>query len=202
MVSFNSELDVAPHHPKPRTNTHYYNMSSLKVTTLRRFTFSILFAFGSSVCVFGDPVWNNSLGWISLQSLKPQAVQGSKWFRDSLSMKDPIKVLGKRYQQEQYIRSYTNGELTYSPSLGRKITGFRAFVGLLDGGTMGSVIFKLKADDKIVFTSELISHAKGNSQKIEVAFPSASSVTLITDSNGGDKQDWSVWLEPQIRTGK
>ena len=175
-------------------------MTTIKVTPLKQLTLSVFFALGSSVCAL-DSVWNDSLGWTRLEGLKPQRAEGSKWFRDGLAAKNPIKVLGKRYQQEQYIPSITNGELTYTPSLGRKITGFRAFVGLMDGGTMGSVIFKLKADNKIVFTSELISHGKGNTQRIEVTFPPASSITLITDPNGSDKQDWSVWLEPQIKTG-
>lgn len=176
-------------------------MNTIKGSTLKNLIISILFALNSSVFAL-DSVWSSSLGWTPLKSLKPQRAEGSKWFRDGLTEKTPIKVLGKRYQSKQYLASITNGELTYTPSLGPKITGFRAFIALKDGGTLGSVIFRVKADDKIVFTSELISHSKGNTQRIEVGFPPANSITLITDPNGSDHEDWSFWLEPQIKTGK
>ena len=176
-------------------------MNSIKITPLALLAICILFTFTNFATAI-EPVWSDSLGWTPLKSLKPLRAEGSQWFRSGLAEKGPINVLGKRYGQEQFIPSITNGEFTYAASLGLKITGFRALVGLKDGGTMGSVIFKVKADDKVVFTSELISHGKGNTQRIEVAFPAANSITLITDPNGNDKQDWSVWLEPQIKTGK
>ena len=155
----------------------------------------------SSVCAL-EPVWNGSLGWISLDGIKPLHLQGSKWFTEHYGKKTVIKVLGKRYQQQQYISSHAPGEITYTLPLGRKITAFRAVCGLIDGGANGNVIFKVKADEKIVFTSEPISHHDGKSQRIEVEFQPAKSITLIADSNGPDAEDWAVWLEPQVMSGK
>jgi len=169
--------------------------------TLRFLAIGILFS-GTNLATASEPVWDDSLGWATLESLKPLRAEGSQWFRNSLAEKGPLTVLGKRYQQKQLVRSSTNGEITYSATLGRKITEFRAVLGLKDGGTLGSVIFKVKADDKVVFTSELISHSKGNTQRVEVVFPAANEITLITDPNGDDRQDWSVWIEPQVKTAK
>jgi hypothetical protein len=149
-----------------------------------------------------ERVWSDTLGWTPLKGLKPLRAQGSMWFRSAFALKSSIKVLRTQYQREQYIGADANGEITFELPLEQKITGFRAFAGLRDGGTKGSVIFRVKADDTVVFTSEMISHAKGNKQRIEVAFPPARTITLITDPSGDDQEDWSVWIEPQVRSAK
>ncbi len=138
---------------------------------------------------------------VKLTSLTPVAHEYKPWFVrtwphrvDRSVTGKPLKVKGRLYENGIGTHAYTR--LAYG--VGKKFGKFRAVIGIDDGsGGMGSVVFRVVGDGKVLFESPLMK--PGAVASVDVAIEEVSLLELITDFGGDDDLgDHADWCEPRL----
>lgn len=96
---------------------------------------------------------------------------------------------------------FARGIYAHAPSLhvydlGEKWKKFRGRVGVADGRG-GSCVFVIKADEKILWQSDVLK--EGKTVAFEVNVENVKSLQLIVEDGGdGKASDWGLWLNPEL----
>jgi len=138
-----------------------------------------------------------SLGGIDLVEKPYKSADGDRYFLGALKGAVPRRILGRTYPRSQFIGAHAGGRIEYR--FEKPVCEFHAFLALYESyhGTKGNVIFKLETEEGQVFASRPIRHFQ--LEEVYVRFKPTKKLVLITDPNGSNQEDWSVWLRPEVR---
>jgi len=96
---------------------------------------------------------------------------------------------------EGIAASHALGQFVYE--FPRTITEFRSTLAVTSQGDIGNVIFKVETEEGVVYTSDPITPKKPGD--VHLRFKPTKKLVLITDPNGSDQRDHSIWLHPAVR---
>lgn len=143
-------------------------------------------------------IWNDpGSGWIPLKTAGKPATENGASPSWNWGGPEAPRMGGKLYRRDQFLFAHAPSRLRFT--FENPITEFRSVIGLIEGGRLGSVTFKVGTDAGIVFTSRLISHAWNNVEKVALEFAPTKTLELITESGENNYEDWSNWLVPEVR---
>jgi len=137
--------------------------------------------------------------WVDLKTHSPTSIASTyKRFEERLKAPTPRTIDGKEYDSSEFIFAHAPSEIQYN--FRERIRQFRATIALHDEVvSVGDVVFKVKTDEGVVFTSKRISGKTSMTQVIDLRFDPTSTLTLVTDPNGNISADHAIWLKPEIR---
>lgn len=143
-------------------------------------------------------IWNDpGSGWIPLKQAGTPAMENNAQPAWEWGGPEAPRMGGKTYRRDQFLFAHAPSHLRFT--FEKPITEFRSVVGLIEGGRMGSVVFKIKTDGGTVFTSKLISHAWNHTEKVVLEFAPTKTLELITEPGENVYEDWSNWLAPEVK---
>jgi hypothetical protein len=143
-------------------------------------------------------IWNDpGSGWVTLKSAGKPVLEGDAQMHWDFDWGRQPRMGGKLYRNDQFLFAHAPSNLKFT--FDKPITEFRSVVGLLEGGHLGSVVFKVKTDKGLVFTSEEMRQDRGNTQNVVLKFPPTKTLELITEQGGDNYEDWSNWLVPEVK---
>jgi len=138
-----------------------------------------------------------SLGGVDLVAEPYASVTGDRYFLGGVQSSRTRRIGGRWYPPTQFIDAHAGGRIEYL--FDEPVSEFHAVAGMYESycAKKGSVIFKLETDEGQVFASRLIRNSQ--QEEVYVRFPPTRKLVLITDPNGSNQEDWSVWLRPEAR---
>lgn len=148
-----------------------------------------------------DFVYLSDLTWMSAKT-DYETVQIDKGLENK-----PLELYqnGVAVEYEKGICAHANSEIVYNIE-GKNLGRFTAMVGVnvqagLTDNKEGSVIFKIKVDDKQIFTSPLVLQ-KDDGVSVNVTIPENSkTLTLIVNDGGnGISCDHGIWADAKLYT--
>ena len=144
----------------------------------------------------------NPGNWISLLDQEMKILEQGLWQVARLSDADTDKkafpnlvaVLNERREPpESLLMATPNSQVEFNAK--RHFTQIRGSILLAHAG--GSVRFRIRVDEKVVFDESLI---KQNAEKkFDVTFNPTRRIILETDLVETEAGDWSAWIKPEIR---
>jgi hypothetical protein len=138
-----------------------------------------------------------SLGGIDLVAKPYESATGDSHFMSSLKSPLARRVQGRIYPASQLIEAHAGGRIEYV--FDQPIREFHAVVSMYETycAKKGSVIFKVETEHGPVYSSRPIGNH--DQEDVYLRFPPSKRLVLITDPNGSNQEDWSVWLHPECR---
>jgi len=133
--------------------------------------------------------------WRDLTKTRYKSATGGKWFKEAIKKDDPQQLGDKIYKASEFIMAHALGQIEYE--FRRPITEFRATIAVVGQGEIGNVIFKVQTEEETVYTSNPITPKK--QEDVHLQFKPTKKLVLITDPNGSDQRDHSLWLHPEVR---
>lgn len=138
-----------------------------------------------------------TLGGIDLAAMPYASATGNCWFAGGIDDRSPRKIRGREYAGTELRNAHADGRIEFR--FEEPVTEFHSIITMYDsyGGTKGNVIFKVATEEGIVATSQPI--LNGGWEELYMRFRPTRTLVLITDPNGPDWEDWSLWLHPEAR---
>lgn len=138
-----------------------------------------------------------SLGGIDLVEKTYESATGDRHFTGSLKSLQSRRILGRMYPASELIEAHAGGRIEYA--FDQPVREFHAVLTMYETycATKGSVVFKVETEHGPVYTSRLIRNRQ--LEDLYLRFEPTKKLVLITDSNGSNQEDWSVWLHPEVR---
>ena len=138
-----------------------------------------------------------SLGGIDLVQKPYESATGDRYFKGDLEHPGPKRIQGRIFPASQFIKAHAGGRIEYA--FDRPIREFHAVLTMYESynATKGNVRFKVETDQGLVYTSPDIRN--GQKKDVYLRFQPTKKLVLITDPNGRNDEDWSVWLHPEVR---
>ena len=161
-------------------------------------TCPVITGLGSGII---DPVRSSrlsvSLGGTDLVARPHTAASGSSYFLSAIKSNSPQRIGGQHLPSSQFINAHASGRIEYT--FDEPITEFRAIAAMYEsyGAHKGRVIFRVETEHGQVYATRPIHNLQR--EEIYAKFKPARKLVLITDQNGSQDEDWSVWLRPEVR---
>jgi hypothetical protein len=138
-----------------------------------------------------------SLGGVDLVARPRDAASGDRYFLGAIRADRSRRIGGRMLPPSQFIEAHAGGRVEFV--FDEPVSEFHATLAMYESycAKKGNVIFKLETDEGLVFTSDPIRNSQ--QQEVYLRFSPTRKLALITDPNGSNQEDWSVWLRPEAR---
>ncbi len=133
--------------------------------------------------------------WRDLKKIQPKSATGGRWFKDNFLSNKPRSIAGRKCEASEFIMAHARARIEYE--FLTPIREFRATIVVDTHDARGNVIFKVETNEGIVYNSNPVTKEK--LQDVELSFKPTRKLVLVTDQNGSDRHDHSLWLHPKIR---
>lgn len=138
-----------------------------------------------------------TLGGLDLVEHGYESASGNRYFLGALEHTDPKRIRGRTYPRSQFIEAHASGRVEYA--FEEPIREFHAVLAMYESycATKGKVIFKVETEHGPQYASPPIRNFE--QEEVYLRFPPSRKLVLITDEAGSTHEDWSVWLQPEVR---
>ena len=140
---------------------------------------------------------NLSLGGTDLVGKPYAAASGSRWFLGGLKAARPKRIGGRVRPAAHFIEAHASGRIEYT--FEQPVREFHAVLTMYESycAHKGSVVFKVETEHGPVYASRSLRNLE--QEDVYLCFQPTRKLVLITDQNGSNQEDWSVWLYPEVR---
>jgi len=138
-----------------------------------------------------------SLGGIDLVARSAPSASGTRHFMGAIRSTQPRRIGGRVRPATQFIEAHASGRIEYE--FDEPVTEFRAIATMYESycAHKGSVIFKVETEHGQVHATRALRNLER--EDVYVRFAPTRKLVLVTDQNGSADEDWSVWLQPEVR---
>ncbi len=138
-----------------------------------------------------------SLGGIDLVNKTYTKAEGNRHFMGAVKNNQEKRIGGRMVPPTHFIEAHASGRIEYE--FEHPIQEFHAILTMYEsyGAHKGNVVFSVETEHGRIFRSRPVHNL--HRLPVYLKFKPSKKLVLITDQNGSDHEDWSVWLRPEVR---